>query len=73
MAIAADQPSGQIVQVQMRNIMYRVTDDASVHIARLDGNLQPTREGTVPSFDDAASFLDAQELAVTGLTGDVRE
>ncbi len=54
-AHAADQPNA--VQVQMRNVLYRITNRVSVHIARLDGELRPTREGTIPSFDDRNSFL----------------
>jgi hypothetical protein len=41
----------------MRNITYRVTDAASVHIQRLDGELRPTQEDNIPSFDDRESFL----------------
>jgi hypothetical protein len=56
-AFGADNTGHNVVQVQMRNVTYRVTDRASVHIARLDGELRPTHDGTVPSFDDRQSFL----------------
>ena len=52
---AADQPD--VVQVQMRNLLYRMTDRTSVHVTRLEGELRPTHPGTIPSFDDEHSFL----------------
>ncbi len=52
---ATDQPN--VVHVQMRNVLYRMTQRTSVHITRLEGELRPTRAGAVPSFDDDHSFL----------------
>ena len=57
LAAAAAEHAGNTVQVQMRNISYRVTNTVAVRISRLDGELRPTREGVVPSFDDRESFL----------------
>lgn len=56
-ALASAQSDSNIVQVQMRNILYHLSDEASVHIARLDGELRPTHQDAIPSFDDRDSFL----------------
>lgn len=67
---AAEHEPGTVVQVQMRNILYRVTNPVSVHIARLDGELRPTHDGTIASFDDRDSFLIAIRAAEISLSTD---
>lgn len=44
------------VQAQMRNVTYRFTDSAAVHIKSLDGELVPVRPAEYPTFDKKDSF-----------------
>jgi hypothetical protein len=56
------------VQVEMKNIMYHFTPQIVVHIARLKGALAPTREDSIPIFDDTHSFklaIDSAEISIT--------
>jgi hypothetical protein len=48
--------SAHAVEVQMRNVMYHFTDQVSVHIRSLRGQLVPTK-GDLPIFDDKGSFV----------------
>jgi hypothetical protein len=45
------------VQVQMHNVLYHFTDDIAVHIEDLRGALVPTRNNSIPVFDDKDSFV----------------
>jgi hypothetical protein len=67
-AYSADQSN--VVQVQMRNLLYRVTDRASISVARLDGELRPTSEATIPSFDDKKSFAITIRSAEISISAD---
>jgi hypothetical protein len=44
------------VQSQMRNVTYRFTDAAAVHISSLDGELVPVKPAEYPVFDKKDSF-----------------
>ena len=44
------------VQAQMRNVTYRFTDSAAVHIKSLDGELVPVKPAEYPVFDKKDSF-----------------
>jgi hypothetical protein len=44
------------VQTQMRNVTYRFTDSAAVHINSLDGELVPVKPAEYPVFDKKDSF-----------------
>ena len=44
------------VQVDMRNVMYHVTDHVAVHILQLQGLIVPTKRQGLPVFDDVQSF-----------------
>ncbi len=44
------------VQAQMRNVIYRFTDSAAVHIKSLDGELLPFKPAEFPIFDKKDSF-----------------
>ena len=44
------------VQVDMRNVMYHVTDHVTVHILQLQGLVLPTQQKGIPVFDDVQSF-----------------
>jgi hypothetical protein len=44
------------VQAQMRNVIYRFTDSAAVHIKPLDGELLPVKPAEFPVFDKKDSF-----------------
>ena len=52
----------------MQNIMYHFTPQIVVHIARLQGALRPTREDSIPIFDDMHSFrlaIDSAQISIT--------
>jgi hypothetical protein len=56
------------VQIAMKNVMYHYTDAIAVHIIRLQGELTPTRSGSVVVFDDKNSFtlvLNSAEIAIS--------
>jgi hypothetical protein len=44
------------VQAQMRNVTYRFTDSAAVHINSLDGEVVPIKPADYPVFDKKNSF-----------------
>jgi hypothetical protein len=44
------------VQVDMRNVMYHITDQVAVHILQLQGLVLPTKRHGLPVFDDIQSF-----------------
>ena len=48
--------STRLVDVQMRNIVYHYTEQTSVHIVTLRGQLEPIK-GDIPVFDDKTSFI----------------
>jgi hypothetical protein len=50
-------PSGNEVQVEMKNVMYHFTDRVSAHIIQLRGRLVPTKPGQIAVFDDKNSFV----------------
>lgn len=55
------------VQAEMRNVLYRFTDNAAVHIKSLSGQLVPDGNHEFPVFDDKESFrirIDAAEMAI---------
>jgi hypothetical protein len=55
------------VQIAMRNVMYHYTGPVAVHIVNLQGELLPTRAGTIVVFDDKNSFtmtLKSAEIAI---------
>ena len=45
------------VQVRMRKIVYHFTDNISVHIRSLRGEIVPTGKNPFPLFDDKMSFI----------------
>jgi hypothetical protein len=69
-ALDAQRPSGEsahAVEVQMRNVVYRFTDQVSVQIRRLRGEVVPLK-GDIPLFDDKNSFrlkIASAEIAMT--------
>jgi len=55
--------SGQAVEIEMRNVMYRFTDRVDVRIHDLRGQLVPTEKQEYPVFDDKNSFRIAIQRA----------
>src|SRR5438067_2018496 len=56
------------VQVEMKNIMYHFTGPIVVHIARLQGALVPTKQDSIPIFDDTHSFrlaINSAEISIS--------
>src|SRR6266446_2685465 len=51
------------VQVDMRNVMYHITDQVAVHILQLQGLVLPTKRHGLPVFDDVQSFTLAIRFA----------
>jgi len=61
------QASGQPVQVQMRNVDLHLDEDSVLRIRHLRGELDRTRPGTPPVFDDKNSFtlaIDSADIAI---------
>jgi hypothetical protein len=60
-------PKPALVKVQMHNMLYRFSDQVAVRIFDLQGELTPTREGSIVVFDDKTSFqmaVDAAQIAL---------
>lgn len=63
----AENPKTQPVQIAMRNVIYHYTVPIAVHIFHLQGELLPTKAGTIVFFDDKNSFtmtLQSAEIAI---------
>jgi hypothetical protein len=61
-------PSDHEVQVAMKNVMFHYSDPVSAHILHLQGQLRPTKPGTIVVFDDKNSFtlnLVSAEIAIS--------
>ena len=52
----AENPKTQPVQIAMRSVIYHYTVPIAVHIFHLQGELLPTKAGTIVFFDDKNSF-----------------
>jgi hypothetical protein len=59
-----------VVRTEMRNVMYHFTDQAGVHIARLEGIVVPLKGNSLPVFDDPHSFLLAVDFAEISMRTD---
>ncbi len=55
-------------RVEMANVLFRYSPQLSIHVIRLRGQLLPTDGRSVPSFNDAASFVLATDAAEIRLT-----
>ncbi len=56
------------VQIAMKNVIYHYTEPIAVYVARLQGELLPTKSGEVVVFDDKNSFtlaLASAEIAIS--------
>jgi hypothetical protein len=47
---------GHGVKIEMRNVMFHLTDEAAAHVESLSGEMWPTGENKMPIFDDKTSF-----------------
>ena len=57
-----------LVEIQMRNVNYRLATDIVLEVRALRGRLEPTRPGTPVTFDDSSSFLvdiDTAQVAIS--------
>jgi hypothetical protein len=54
---SSDVPGGPAVNVEMRNVDFRVDPLVTLRIRRLVGSLVSTRRGSPPVFDDKTSFV----------------
>jgi hypothetical protein len=64
---AATAKKDNAVKVQMRNVQYHFTDQVTVHISTLHGELIPIGENEFPVFDDRNSFrlrISGGEIAI---------
>jgi hypothetical protein len=50
-------PTNQVVQAQMRNVLFRFSPSIAAHIESLNGEFLPTGNNPMPVFDDKTSFL----------------
>lgn len=61
-------PEDRPVQAAMKNVMYHFTDRIAAHVIQLQGQLSPTRPGSLVIFDDRNSFtldLSFAEIAIS--------
>src|SRR4051812_7289555 len=64
----AAQPRATPVDIQMRNVNFRLTPEIVIEISRLRGQLRRTKPEIPVTFDDSASFLvdvDSADIAMT--------
>jgi hypothetical protein len=54
---AAATPSNQVVQAQMRNVLFRFSTSIAANIEFLNGEFLPTGNNPMPIFDDKTSFM----------------
>ena len=67
-AVSAGPSADGNVAVEMRNIQYHFTPTVAVYITQLRGELEPTKAGGLPIFDDDKSFvlkIDSGEMHMT--------
>jgi hypothetical protein len=50
-------PNNQVVQAQMRNVLFRFSTSIAAQIDFLNGEFLPTGNNPMPNFDDKTSFL----------------
>lgn len=56
-SVAPETPTNQVVQAQMRNVLFRFSPSIAAHIESLNGEFLPTGANPMPVFDDKTSFL----------------
>jgi hypothetical protein len=54
--VAPETPTNQVVQAQMRNVLFRFSPSIAAHIEFLNGEFLPTGNNPMPNFDDKTSF-----------------
>jgi hypothetical protein len=65
---SAPHPHTPLVQLQMRNVNFRLARDIVIEVRKLRGQLQRTKPDVPPTFDDSTSFnvdIDSAEVALT--------
>jgi hypothetical protein len=55
--VAPETPGNQVVQAQMRNVLFRFSPSIVANIEYLNGEFVPTGNNPMPVFDDKASFV----------------
>ncbi len=67
-AQSPEQSQRRALQTAMKNVMYHYSELIAVHIFRLEGELLPTKPGSVVIFDDKNSFtlaINSAEIAIS--------
>ena len=65
---APEAPTNQVVQAQMRNVLFRFSPSIAAHIEFLNGEFLPTGKNPMPNFDDKTSFLVKAKSARISIT-----
>jgi len=55
--VAPESPTNQVVQAQMRNVLFRFSTSIAANIEFLNGEFLPTGNNPMPVFDDKTSFM----------------
>jgi hypothetical protein len=66
-AQSSKSPENRPVDIEMKNVTYHYSEPVAVHIVRLQGELLPTKAGSIVFFDDRTSFdlrLSYAEIAI---------
>lgn len=69
-AAARANAPGDHVHAELRNVMYHFTAPIAVRIAYLQGELEPTKPGGIPIFDDPNSFIISIQAAKISVKAD---
>lgn len=65
---APETPTNQVVQAQMRNVLFRFSTSIAANIEFLNGEFLPTGNNPMPNFDDKTSFLVKAKSARISIT-----
>jgi hypothetical protein len=66
--VATSGSRGGRVAADFQNVRFHIGPGIVMHVARLQGALEPTRKGGIPSFDDLGSYtlaIDSGEVSMT--------
>ena len=65
---APESPTNQVVQAQMRNVLFRFSTSIAANIEFLNGEFLPTGNNPMPNFDDKTSFMVKAKSARISIT-----
>ena len=66
--VVPETPTNQVVQAQMRNVLFRFSTSIAANIEFLNGEFLPTGNNPMPNFDDKTSFMVKAKSARISIT-----